>query len=52
MDVEIPSGDRRVVLAVNWYRESLTDYMSERFTTEVPTSGLRIGEQQCWLLGN
>jgi hypothetical protein len=52
MDAEIPSGGRCVVLAGNRYREFLMDYLSERFTTEVPMNGLRIGEQQRWLLDN
>ncbi|WP_408583673.1 hypothetical protein [Paraburkholderia tropica] len=52
MYVEIPSGDRCVVLAGNRYREFLMDYLNERFTTEVSTHGFRIGEQQHWLLDN
>ncbi|CAE6887948.1 DUF6884 domain-containing protein [Paraburkholderia domus] len=52
MDTEIPSGGRCVVLAGNRYREFLMDYLSDRFTTEVPMDGLRIGEQQRWLLDN
>ncbi|MDT8840360.1 hypothetical protein ParKJ_23325 [Paraburkholderia fungorum] len=52
MDAEISSGGRCVVLAGNRYREFLMDYLSERFRTEVPMDGLRIGEQQRWLLDN
>ncbi|KIG10927.1 DUF6884 domain-containing protein [Caballeronia concitans] len=52
MGAEMPSGGRCVVLAGNQYREFLMDYLSTRFTTEVPMKGLRIGEQQRWLLDN
>ncbi|MCO4875565.1 hypothetical protein VOI32_00790 [Paraburkholderia caribensis] len=52
MDAGFQSGGRCVVLAGNRYREFLMDYLSKRFTTEVPMDGLRIGEQQRWLLDN
>lgn len=52
MNTEIGQCDRCVILAGNRYREFLMDYLNDRFHTEVPMDGLRIGEQQRWLLDN
>lgn len=48
--LQMPSGDRIVILAGLRYREFLMDYLRRRFSSvEVPMEGLRIGEQLSWL---
>ena len=49
MDALLPTGGRCVVLAGQRYREFLMDYLSARFTTDVPMVGLAIGQQLRWL---
>ncbi len=40
---------RCVVLVGNRYREFLMDYLTGRFTVEIPMDGLTIGKQLQWL---
>ncbi|CAG9235963.1 conserved hypothetical protein [Paraburkholderia tropica] len=57
LDVQLPAdlnggpgkGDRCVVLAGIRYREFLIDYLTGRFTVEIPMDGLAIGKQLQWL---
>ena len=49
MDRVLPACDRCVVLAGQRYREFLMDYLTQRYTTEVPMKGLAIGKQLRWL---
>lgn len=49
IDLSLPRGGRCVVLAGQRYREFLMDYLTTRYTTEVPMKGLAIGQQLRWL---
>jgi hypothetical protein len=49
MDDLMPSVRTVVVFAGLRYREFLMEYMSQRWTVEVPLKGLRIGKQMQWL---
>jgi hypothetical protein len=49
MELALPGGGRCVILAGQRYREFLMDYLSQRYTTDVPMRGLGIGKQLRWL---
>ncbi len=49
MNELLPASGRCVVLAGQRYREFLMNYLDERFVTEVPMTGLAIGQQLRWL---
>jgi hypothetical protein len=49
MELALPDVGRCVVLAGQRYREFLMDYLTRRYTVEVPMEGLAIGQQLRWL---
>jgi hypothetical protein len=49
MERALPAGGRCVVFAGQRYREFLMDYLTQRYTTDVPMEGLAIGKQLRWL---
>jgi len=52
MEAQLPVQGRCVVLAGSRYREFLMEYLSSRFTTEIPMERLAIGKQLQWLGAN